>query len=232
MTSSTGVEVARGAGTGTAVDWTWESGGTPAGAYTWTIAAGTARPATGVLRAGGGTAPLAIDTAVAEPEAISPNEDGQADTATLTYRISTAANVTVEIRDVIGGLMATVVDRVWMQAGQHTATIDGLALADGDYNVVVTARSAAGVSVQKVVPLRVNRTLGPRDGRAARVLAQRRRAEGSPESGVLPDRACRRPHPHRARRALGGEPVDRELPDRDAGVRVGRRSLGRDVARR
>ena len=160
MTSSTGVEVARGAGTGTAVDWTWESGGAPAGAYTWTIAAGTARPATGVLRAGGGTAPLTIDTAVAEPEAISPNEDGQADTATLTYRISTAANVTVEIRDVIGGLVATVVDRVWMQAGQHTATIDGAALADGDYNVVVTALSAAGVSVQKVVPLRVNRTLG------------------------------------------------------------------------
>ncbi len=160
MTSSAGVEVARGAGTGTAVDWTWESGGTPAGAYTWTIAAGTARPATGVLRAGGGTAPLTIDTAVAEPEAISPNEDGQADTATFTYRISTAANVTVEIRDVIGGPMATVVDRMWMQAGQHTATIDGAALTDGDYNLVVTALSAAGVSVQKVVPLRVNRTLG------------------------------------------------------------------------
>ena len=154
MTTPAGAEVARGTGTGTAVDWTWESGGTPAGAYTWTIAAGTARPATGVLRAGGGTAPLTIDTAVAEPEAISPNEDGQADTATLTYRISAAANVTVEIRDVIGGLIATVVDRVWMQAGQHTATIDGLALSDGDYNVVVTARSAAGVSVQKVVPLR------------------------------------------------------------------------------
>ncbi len=116
------------------------------------------RPA--CFEAGGGTAPLTIDTAVAEPEAISPNEDGQADTATLTYRISAPANVTVEVRDVIGGLMATVVDRVWTQAGQHTATIDGAALADGDYNVVVTARSAAGVSVQKVVPLRVNRTLG------------------------------------------------------------------------
>ena len=60
----------------------------------------------------------------------------------------------------IGGLIATVVDRVWTQAGQHTATIDGVALADGDYYVVVTARSAAGVSVEKVVPLRVNRTLG------------------------------------------------------------------------
>ena len=48
--------------------------------------------------------------------------------------------------------MATVVDRVWMQAGQHTATIDGLALSDGDYNVVVTARSATGVSVEKRRP--------------------------------------------------------------------------------
>jgi len=160
MTSSTGAEVARGTGTGAEVDWTWESGGTPAGAYRWTVAASSARPATGVLRAGGGAAPLVIDTVAAEPEAISPNEDGQADTAMLTYRISTAANVTVEVRDVIGGLLATVVDRGWMQAGQHTATIDGAALADGDYNIVVTARSAVGVSVQTVVPLRVNRTLG------------------------------------------------------------------------
>jgi hypothetical protein len=160
MTSSAGVEVARGIGTGSDVDWTWDSGGTPAGAYTWTIAAGVARPASGVVRAGGGSAPLTIDSAVAEPEAISPNDDGQADTATLTYRISASANVTLEVRDVIGGLLATVVDRVWTPAGQHTATIDGAALADGDYNVVVTARTAAGASVQKVVPLRINRTLG------------------------------------------------------------------------
>ena len=225
MTSSTGVEVARGAGTGSAVDWTWESGGTPAGAYTWTIAAGTARPATGVLRAGGGSAPLTIDTAVAEPEAISPNDDGQADTATLTYGISASANVTVEIRDVIGGLIATVVDRVWMQAGQHTATIDGLALSDGDYNVVVSGSQPGRRVGSAGRPAAGEPHPGPRDGRAARVLAQRRRAEGQPESGVLPDGACRRPHPCRARGPLGGQPVDRELPDRDAGVRVGRRSV-------
>ena len=73
------------------------------------IHAGRSQPAPRVprpamLRAGGSTAPLAIDTAVAEPEAISPNGDGQADAATLTYRISTAANVTVEITDAIGGV--------------------------------------------------------------------------------------------------------------------------------
>ena len=160
VASAAGVEVARGSGTGTDVDWTWESAGTPAGSYAWTVSAGSARPATGILRAGGGTAPLAIETAAAEPEAISPNGDGQADTATLTYRLNASANVTVEITDLLGGVLATVVDRVWSRAGEHTVTIDGTPLADGDYNVVLTARTASGVSVQKVIPLRVNRTLG------------------------------------------------------------------------
>ena len=160
ITSSEGIEVTRGSGSGTDVDWTWESAGTPAGSYTWTVSAGSARPASGILRAGGGSASLAIETAVAEPEAISPNDDGQADTATLTYRVNAPANVTIEITDLIGGVVATVVDRVWTRAGEHEVTIDGSPLADGDYNVVVTARTAAGVSVQKVVPLSVNRTLG------------------------------------------------------------------------
>ncbi len=157
---STGVEVARGMGAGTAVDWTWESAGSSAGSYTWTVSAGAARPASGSVRAGGGAPPLAIETAVAEPEAISPNGDGQADTTTLTYRISAPANVTIEIADEIGGVVGTVVDRVWTAAGQHSVEIDGSGLEDGNYNAVVTARTATGVSTQKVIPLSVNRTLG------------------------------------------------------------------------
>jgi N-acetylmuramoyl-L-alanine amidase len=160
ITSSTGVELARGTGTGTAVDWTWGSTGVPAGTYTWTVTAGTARPAVGTLRAGGGAAPLAVDGLVAEPEAISPNGDGQADTATLSYRLSAPANVTIEVTDAIGGVVATVVDRVWTRAGPHTVTVAADALADGRYNVVVTARTAAGASAQQVIPLSVSRTLG------------------------------------------------------------------------
>ena len=160
MTSSAGTEVARGSGSGTNVDWSWDSAGASPGSYTWNVSAGSARPATGILRAGGGTASLAIETAVAQPGAISPNDDGQADTATLTYSTNASANVTVEVTDAVGSVLATVIDRVWTRAGQHTVAIDGSALADGDYNVVVTARTAAGVSVQKVVPLSVNRTLG------------------------------------------------------------------------
>jgi hypothetical protein len=160
IASSSGVEIARGTGSGTVVDWTWDSTGTPTASYTWTIAAGPARPASGSLRAGGASLPLAIASLVAEPEAISPNGDGQADATVLTYRITSPANVTVELTDEIGGVVATLVDRVWTRAGQHTVTFDGAAFADGAYNVVVTARTVAGVSVQKVIPVSVNRTLG------------------------------------------------------------------------
>ena len=78
----------------------------------------------------------------------------------LTYRLNAAANVTVEVVDSIGGILATVVDRVWTRAGQHTAEVDGAALADGRYTIVITARTAAGAMVQRLVPLTVTRTLG------------------------------------------------------------------------
>jgi flagellar hook assembly protein FlgD len=160
ITTAAGAEVARGSGTGTAVDWTWDSSAAQAGSYRWAVTTGSARSAAGMLRVGGGTSVLAIDGAATTPETITPNGDGQADAATLTYRISAAANVTVEVTDPLGGVVATVVDRVWTQAGDHTVTIEGDALADGEYDVVITARTAAGASVQQVVPLRVNRALG------------------------------------------------------------------------
>ena len=160
VTSAAGVEVARGSGAGIDIDWTWDSAGVPAGSFTWTIGAGDARPATGVLRAGGLAPQLAIEAASADPEAISPNGDDQAETSLLTYRINAPANVTVDVVDAIGGVVATPVDRVWTGAGQHSVVIDGSAIPDGRYSIVVTALTAAGALVQRVVPLTVNRTLG------------------------------------------------------------------------
>jgi hypothetical protein len=49
---------------------------------------------------------------------------------------------------------------VWTLAGTHRVTIDGAALPDGVYNVVVTALTPAGALVEKVLPLKVSRTLG------------------------------------------------------------------------
>ncbi len=160
VTSAAGVEVARGSGVSTAVDWVWDSSAAAAGSYSWELGAGGARQATGTLRAGGAAPLLAIEAASADPEAISPNGDGQADATILTYRLSAAANVTVGVVDEVGGLITTPVDRVWTSAGQHTVGIGGDALPDGRYSIVVTAQTATGTTVQSVVPLTVSRTLG------------------------------------------------------------------------
>jgi len=153
------VEVARGTGTGVRVDWTWDSTLARPGRYTWTTAAGSARPATGPLRIAGSTAPLEVEITADVPP-ITPNGDGQGDTAVVTYRLSASANVTVELTDLSGTLLATVVDRVWTLAGEHSATVDGAALPDGLYTVAVRARTAAGVQAEQLVPLGVSRTLG------------------------------------------------------------------------
>ena len=160
IATTSGQQVASGAGTGTAVDWTWQWGGQPVGTYRWTVSAGTARPATGVLRAGGGAAPLALDAVATDVPSISPNGDGQADAANLTYRLSASANISVEILDASGAVLATVVDRVWTGAGVHTVPIDGSALVDGTYDVRITARTTSGLVVQGDTPLSVSRVLG------------------------------------------------------------------------
>jgi flagellar hook assembly protein FlgD len=160
IATTSGQQVASGAGTGTAVDWTWQWGGQPVGTYRWTVSAGTARPATGVLRAGGGAAPLALDAVATDVPSISPNGDGQADAANLTYRLSASANISVEILDASGAVLATVVDRVWTGAGVHTVPIDGSALVDGTYDVRITARTTSGLVLQGDTPLSVSRVLG------------------------------------------------------------------------
>src|ERR687891_1525731 len=159
VTTQAGAGVARGAGSGTTVDWTWDAIAAPRGSYRWSITAGTARPATGPLRVSGTGAGLAVE-ASAEPATLTPNGDGQADTTVVSFRLSAAANVTVAVVDAGGVTVATPVDRIWTQAGEHTATIDGTTLPDGIYTVVVTARTPAGAEVRTSVPLTVSRTLG------------------------------------------------------------------------
>jgi len=154
------LEVARRTGSGTSVDWTWDSTLVPAGRYTWTIRSGSARPATGPLRIGGTTTPLAIQEITATPGAITPNGDGQGDSAVLGFRLTVAANVTVEVADETGFTTLTLVDRMWTRAGKHTVDVDGTALPDGAYSVLVRARTPAGLEVEKVIPLLVSRTLG------------------------------------------------------------------------
>ncbi|MGI8479844.1 MAG: N-acetylmuramoyl-L-alanine amidase [Gaiellaceae bacterium] len=160
ITGAGKLEVARGIGTGTAVDWTWDSTLVPSGRYTWRMSSGSARTAAGPLRIGGTVAPLAIHEVAATPATITPNDDGQADTAVVGFRLTVPASVTVEVVDGDGVAVATVVDRMWTKAGKHTVDVDGTVLPDGAYSVLVRARTPAGVEVEKVAPLLVSRTLG------------------------------------------------------------------------
>ena len=160
VTSGPSGELARGTGSGTNIDWTWDASPAPPGTYSWSIAAGSARPASGSLRAGLGSATLALSDVAAERAAITPNGDGQADSTLVAFRITTAANVTVEITDELGAVVTTVLDRMWKRAGRHSFTVDGAALPDGRYTVVVRARTATSAEVVTAIPLVVSRTLG------------------------------------------------------------------------
>ena len=155
-----GLVVASGTGSGTEVDWTWDPRSLPAAQYQWTISAGSARPATGSLRAGGATATLTLEAATATPSAITPNGDGQADVSVVTFRISIPAFVTVEIADASSAVVATPVVETAMSAGPQSITLDGSSLADGTYSVVVHARASNGSQVETVLPLVVSRVLG------------------------------------------------------------------------
>ena len=97
-----GAEIARGTGTGVAVDWTWDAASAAPGTYSWTISAGSARPAAGSVRAGLGLSALAVGDLAATPSSITPNGDGQADTASLTFSLTVPANLTVEVVDASG----------------------------------------------------------------------------------------------------------------------------------
>jgi hypothetical protein len=160
ITDRTGAQVARGTGTGTAVDWTWDASSVPVGVYSWSIRAGRARPASGTLKAGSSASALAITSVVADPAALNPNGDEQADASLLTFSLTIPANVSVELVSASGDLVTTVVDRTFMSAGLHEIVVDGSSLPDGNYSIVVTARTAAGAEVQSEVPLTVSRTLG------------------------------------------------------------------------
>ena len=159
VTDADGAEVARGTGTSATIDWSWNAASATPGRYAWSMSAAGARPATGPLRVGGAEAPAIVDVA-AEPEAITPNGDGQADTSTVSYRLTAAMNLTVTVTDAIGGVVATLVDRVWTQPGTHSVVVDGTALPDGSYSVLLAGRTAAGVELEQSVPLAVSRTLG------------------------------------------------------------------------
>ena len=154
-----GLELGRATGTRATVDWVWRpSGPIPAGSR-WRIEAPGATPAEGVL-AGTATAALTLTGATAAPSTISPNGDGQADTAAIAFTLGANANVTVAVLDATGAAVAELEPRTWRRAGTRTVTFDGAGLVDGAYTVRIVARGTGGREATVDVPVSVSRLLG------------------------------------------------------------------------
>jgi N-acetylmuramoyl-L-alanine amidase-like protein len=151
IVNSAGTQVAQGTGTGTSVDWTWDGSTAPPDKYTWTIAAGDARPAVGSL---GATTALALQKVVAQPAAIAPTE-----ATTVSYTLTTPATVTATLVGPTGATIATLLTAQKSAGLQTLAFTPPQGLAAGKYTILVAAISGTK-SVTAIVPVTVDDILG------------------------------------------------------------------------
>jgi hypothetical protein len=117
-------------------------------------------PATGVLTGSIGTPALAITSFTADPETVSPNDDGQADVTTLTYGLAAPATVSATVFDPIGTPVLELITPTRRVAGQHVLSFAPGVLPDGSYTIQLKARGDDGTEVSSEVSLLVTRTLG------------------------------------------------------------------------
>jgi len=153
--------VASGTGTSRDVDWTWDSSLTPAGRYTYTIAAGgkgaaAARPVTGVV--GETVPPVTVTQLRVQPSVVSPNGDGVGDTARITYFLSASAPITVTLSDAAGHQIASLFSGV-MDQGSHFFDWKQIGVPDGRYSITISTVSAGGKQTATKTTFYVDRTL-------------------------------------------------------------------------
>jgi hypothetical protein len=158
VSDSKGAVVAGGAGAATAVDWTWDATAAPPGRYAWTIAAGPAvRPASGTI--GAKLPPLAITGLAVKPSVVSPNGDGVDDTALVSYGLSVAAEVTASLVDRNGVTVASFFDQQQASGRQSFTLAPDPSVADGDYTLVLAAKTLDGQTAQASAPVVIDRTV-------------------------------------------------------------------------
>ena len=155
VTGSLGTAVATGSGVGTAIDWTWDASAAPKGRYYYMIGAGPGvRPATGTI---GSKPPVfKLTDLIADPDVVTPNGDGVADSSTISYTLSAPATVTATLVDTMGTTVATLFDGL-VAAGPQAFVFYADSIPDGTYEIVVTATSSQGVQVTGSVFVTVTR---------------------------------------------------------------------------
>jgi hypothetical protein len=147
-----GAVVASGAGTGTAVNWTWDSSSADSKQqYTWTIAAPGARSASGIL--GAPLPPPAVQQLTLVPATVTP-----VDRPKLSYRLKTRSLVTATLLDQTGTVVATLFRKL-KKPGLQTYGWTGISVPDGRYRVQIVAQDARGRQAGASVPVTVDGTL-------------------------------------------------------------------------
>ncbi len=162
--NAAGRPVARGAGTSQAVSWTWNAAGAAPGAYTWTIEAGPdTRPATGTIGrapAPPPPAPASILTGLTfDPPVLSPDGDGIADTAAISYTLAGRAAVTAVVKDSLGAVVATLFSGQLQGARRQSFPYAADGLPDGAYVLNVSAAGEDGRTGSLTAPFALDRTL-------------------------------------------------------------------------
>ena len=158
IADAAGTTVAQGTGLGTAVDWTWNSAGVAAGAYSYRIEAGpSVRPARGTL----GT-PFAVRELGASPAVFTPNGDSVGDRTSISFALTAVGTATVSLADAAGNPVGTLATDRPAGTARTTVTWNGMLrgspVPDGRYRVAVAARAGAATA-SRFVPVVVDRTL-------------------------------------------------------------------------
>ena len=179
---ASGISVAGTEGQSASVDWTWDATLALASALHLSRSPRPGRrrwPARSAGTVAGPAAELRIAGLAADPETISPNDDGAADATSVTYTLNEGANVSVSVLDASGAIVQAL-PRAYRRPGEHVVAFDALGLPDGLYTISLEAKGTGGRIAVASVQVGVTRTLGgfvpPRpafspngDGRADRV---------------------------------------------------------------
>ncbi|MGH3002643.1 MAG: N-acetylmuramoyl-L-alanine amidase [Gaiellaceae bacterium] len=156
---SLGAVVAKGAGRGTLVSWTWSPAAAGKGAFNWTIAAPGIRVAAGTLGSGKAAPPpkLTLTGLAGSPAVIAPDGSGGGGGATATFTLDAPAQVTAQVLDASGVQRLQLLDEQ-RGAGENTLTWDASGLPDGRYSLAVSAVSGTRRAAASI-PVFVDRTL-------------------------------------------------------------------------
>ena len=218
---------AAGAGQGPTVDWTWDASLVTAAGIRWRIDVPGATPTAGTIgKTGAGGGPLAITGLSADPETISPNDDGAAESSTITYTTTAAATVTATLLDAVAGQVAELAagdESGGRRAHAHLrrARAAGRRLHRRDHG-----GGYDGTSVAQQVQITITRTLGSAS-LAPAVFTPNGDGKGDElEVSFQLARAGNGEATRSPRRNMGRDPVCRPAPGRGPEPRLGRRQAG------